>query len=379
MRTASTPAARAAAIAKTDGLRLFKVARAVSLCDADAEDAVQRAFMIYLKRAESLEPAHEVRWLCVVVRNEALAVRRGRETVIEYELSADECSAARPLEEHAVEAERVARSVDALGDLKRDEARALLARAGGYTYAEIAQRFEWSATKTNRVVTEGRRRFLSTFEAIESGERCNGFAAEIAALAAGQATPDQVLRVKPHLKSCSGCRAAVRRLHGSPTTGVAAAFVLPFKWVAERTHQWAIRVAEPLAGASAGSGRGAAATAALSLCLGAGAMCAERVERHDPPTVKVHARSTASPAPRLAPSQTPDRSPAVVPVRTSPPREMVSARTRKLRTSKRKESATSEEFSVAPARASAASSSRSRSAKSPQDAGSAAQEFAVAG
>ena len=47
-------------------------------------------------------------------------------------------------------------ALDGLRAVKPDEARALMARALGWPYAEIAEAFGWSYTKTNRCLAEGR-------------------------------------------------------------------------------------------------------------------------------------------------------------------------------------------------------------------------------
>src|SRR6185436_19434743 len=81
------------------------------------------------------------------------------------------------------------------------------------SYDEIGERYGWSYTKVNRAITEGRRRFLAAFEGIESGEECERFAPIVEALATGSATAAQVLSIRPHLRHCTACRAAVRDLH----------------------------------------------------------------------------------------------------------------------------------------------------------------------
>ena len=72
------PGDRVAAIVARHGELLKRVARSYSLCADDAQDAVQRALEIYMRRVSSLDPATELAWLKVVVKHEALAVRRGR-------------------------------------------------------------------------------------------------------------------------------------------------------------------------------------------------------------------------------------------------------------------------------------------------------------
>src|SRR4051794_41616065 len=71
------PQERAARTVARHGELLSRVARSYSLCADDAQDAVQRALEIYMRRVESLDPATELAWLKGVVKHEALAVRRG--------------------------------------------------------------------------------------------------------------------------------------------------------------------------------------------------------------------------------------------------------------------------------------------------------------
>ena len=86
-------------------------------------------------------------------------------------------------------------------------------KAQGYSYDEIGSRLGWTYTKVNRAITEGRRRFMKVFPAIESGEACEQYVATIAALAGGTASSAEVIEIRPHLRHCSACRATVRRLH----------------------------------------------------------------------------------------------------------------------------------------------------------------------
>ena len=54
---------------------------------------------------------------------------------------------------------------------------------------------------------------MAVFEGIESGEECERFAPIVEALALGSATASQLLAIRPHLRHCIACRAAVRDLH----------------------------------------------------------------------------------------------------------------------------------------------------------------------
>ena len=69
---------------------LLRVARQASLCHDDALDAYQRALEIFVRRVETVDPATEVAWLKVVIRHEAMAIRRARsESVAGEELDLD--------------------------------------------------------------------------------------------------------------------------------------------------------------------------------------------------------------------------------------------------------------------------------------------------
>jgi hypothetical protein len=54
---------------------------------------------------------------------------------------------------------------------------------------------------------------MRVYEGIESGAECERFSPIVEALACGEATSKQVLAIRPHLRHCSACRAAVRDLH----------------------------------------------------------------------------------------------------------------------------------------------------------------------
>jgi RNA polymerase sigma factor (sigma-70 family) len=205
-----------AAVAASHERTLLRVARQASLCHDDALDAYQRALEIFVRRVETVDPATELSWLKVVVRHEAMAIRRARsESVAGEEIDLDSFvpGTERSVEDKLAAEERVRRSAEALRALKPDEAKALLMKAHGLSYDEIGTKNGWSYTKVNRVITEGRRRFLAVYEAIESGEECSRFAAIVEALSTGSASSAEVLQIRPHLRHCTACRATVRDLH----------------------------------------------------------------------------------------------------------------------------------------------------------------------
>ena len=172
---------------------LLRIARQASLCHDDALDAYQRALEIFVRRVETVDPATEVAWLKVVVRHEAMAIRRARmDSVAGDDLDLDSFVPAveRSVEDKLASEERVRRSAEALRALKPDEAKALMMKAHGLSYAEIGAQNGWSYTKVNRAVTEGRRRFISAYEGIESGAECERFEPIVQALGAGSGDND---------------------------------------------------------------------------------------------------------------------------------------------------------------------------------------------
>jgi RNA polymerase sigma factor (sigma-70 family) len=169
-----------------------RTARRYSICADDAEDAYQRSLEILLTKAPPIEGDSLVRWMQVVTKREALAVRRQRERLLSgTRFSGGEDDDRDPLDsiasegagptELAASRERVARSREALRALKPQELRALTLKAQGYSYAEIGEITGWTYTKINRCMAEGRKRFLQVFSDIEEGRRCEELATALSA------------------------------------------------------------------------------------------------------------------------------------------------------------------------------------------------------
>ena len=134
---------------------LMRVARQASLCHDDALDAYQRALEIFVRRVATVDPETEVAWLKVVVRHEAIAIRRSRSESVtgdDVDLDAFVPTVERSVEEKLVSEERVRRSAEALRALKPDEATALMLKAHGLSYAEIGARQGWSYTNVMSTV-----------------------------------------------------------------------------------------------------------------------------------------------------------------------------------------------------------------------------------
>jgi hypothetical protein len=137
------------------------------------------------------------------------------------------------------------------------------------SYQEIGKHFGWTYTKVNRSITEGRARFLKVFTRLEEGEECETHAAALSALAAGSATSAQVVSIRPHLRHCATCRAAVRDMRFSRARRLA--LLLPLGWFTRLVSRSDVALY-----ASSGGGRFGPAAAVLGICLssvGAGAAC----------------------------------------------------------------------------------------------------------
>src|SRR3954466_12920332 len=135
---ATDAARRVEALIAHHGPALLRVANHFSLCHDDALDAYQRALEIYLRRLGSVDAATEGAWMRVVVKHEAMAIRRARQESVDHEGADldDRAHGGRDVDDEIAGGERVERSVEALTALKPDEARALLLKAEGMSYQE---------------------------------------------------------------------------------------------------------------------------------------------------------------------------------------------------------------------------------------------------
>ena len=61
---------------------LRRTARRFSLCEDDADDALQRGLEILLRQAPTGDARELIRWIQTVVKHEALAIRRDRERTL---------------------------------------------------------------------------------------------------------------------------------------------------------------------------------------------------------------------------------------------------------------------------------------------------------
>src|SRR4051794_26396588 len=213
-------------LVRRHGPEIMAVARRHSRTPEDAEDAYQRGLEILLTKAPSTAPGHLLPWLKTVVKHEAFALHRAREragqpTPPDRLAAANRASA--PPEDHAERLERLQIGAEALARLKPHEMRCMLLLAEGHTYKQIQELTGFSYTKVNRCLTEGRRSFLRRVEGIESGEECARLAPLLSALADGEASAKDMTMLRPPLRPCLACRAALRDAREVPARVAALA------------------------------------------------------------------------------------------------------------------------------------------------------------
>lgn len=214
---------------------LLRLARRHSLCADDAQDAYQRGLEIMLRHADRLDPERAPSWLRTVIKHEAMAVRRARQRDLapgDLDFDRLESRTTPSPDERAAAFETVTRTAEALQRLKPQEVRALWLRAQGNSYEEIGEITGWTRTKVNRCLYEGRRSFLARYAGIASGAECERWQPLLSRLVDGEATREELVELRPHLRACPACRGVVRDLHRSAAP---LAIVLPVG-VSEQAH-----------------------------------------------------------------------------------------------------------------------------------------------
>ncbi|HEX4306489.1 MAG TPA: RNA polymerase sigma factor [Solirubrobacterales bacterium] len=134
---------------------LLGVARRHASCEDDAEEALQEAFAEFLAGYDPSGGAPPLPWLVTVTKRACWRAKEKRGVCLEPATLAGMVVGDVP-----DQAARVAGRDEArrrLGALKRDERRALVLHAAGFTYPEIGERSGWTHTKVNRCLYEGRK------------------------------------------------------------------------------------------------------------------------------------------------------------------------------------------------------------------------------
>jgi RNA polymerase sigma factor (sigma-70 family) len=201
------------------GAQILATARRYAATPEDAEDACQRGLEILLTKAPSTSEEELIPWLKTVVKHEAFALRRQRERhspVTDDGELRDRPAIAGVTHEQAERLERLRQGAEALGHLKPHEIRALVLKAEGFSYREICAMTGWSYTKVNRLLTEGRRAFLRRVSGIQRGADCARYEPLLSALADGEASAEDLAVLRPHMRTCLSCRAALREFRAAP-------------------------------------------------------------------------------------------------------------------------------------------------------------------
>jgi RNA polymerase sigma factor (sigma-70 family) len=144
---------------------LLGIAIRNSVNPADAEEALQEAFVSFIGAFDPDGPAPPLPWLILTLKRQCWARRRheqldrragqpcGGEEELDFRLESIPDRASSPEELAALADTR-----ELLAALKPDHRRALGLKAMGYSYREIGEITGWTLTKTNRCLVEGRAR-----------------------------------------------------------------------------------------------------------------------------------------------------------------------------------------------------------------------------
>jgi RNA polymerase sigma factor (sigma-70 family) len=277
-------------LVRRHGAQIMSTALRYAASPEDAEDAYQRGLEILLTKAPTTSADELVPWLKTVVKHEAFALRKQRER---QGLPTDQepgGAEAVGTHEQVERLDRLQRGAEAMQRLKPQEIRCMLLLAEGHSYKQIQAITGFSYTKVNRCLTEGRRSFLRKVEGIEAGAECERLAPALSALADGVATSRDMAALRPHLRTCLSCRAALRDAREVPARVAALAPIgllagapaasAPrglFEWLNERVTLLALRGQDLVETASSHKLAAAAASAAA---LGGGGIATVEVSHH---------------------------------------------------------------------------------------------------
>lgn len=200
-----------------NGPTLIRYASRYTESLADAEDAYQRAMEIALTKAPVASDRDVLAWLYVVVRNEALRIRKARHR--EQPHSDDELVAlagsgpsADAQDPHLVYAwkERYRTLQDALAGLTTSQKTCVMLRSAGASRQEIQNITGFSLRKVERSIVEGRRRIRDFEMRTAEGAECAPMAELIERTVASEATDEERQRLARHVRHCGACRAEFR-------------------------------------------------------------------------------------------------------------------------------------------------------------------------
>jgi RNA polymerase sigma factor (sigma-70 family) len=122
--------------------------------DADAEEAVQFAFLAFMEHFNPEGGAPPLAWLTLTLKRECWM--RNRRSSRNFSAEVPIAAEAPGPEESIERSEAVVEAREALGQLKPAERRAIGLIAAGYSYREVGEITGWTYTKINRCASEGR-------------------------------------------------------------------------------------------------------------------------------------------------------------------------------------------------------------------------------
>ncbi|MEA2408866.1 MAG: hypothetical protein QOE69_2985 [Thermoleophilaceae bacterium] len=313
------------------GAQIFATARRYAATPEDAEDAFQRGIEILLTKAPSTREEELIPWLKTVVKHEAFALRRQRDRhspVTDDGELRDRPAPTAVTHEQAERLERLRQGAEALGHLKPHEMRALLLKAEGFSYREICSMTGWSYTKVNRLLTEGRRAFLRRVSGIQRGADCARYEPMLSALADGEASADDLALLRPHMRTCLSCRAALREFRATPErvasvvppAALAVSDGGPLRNLFESLlgaaqHKTAVLGERVQAAAELATGQKLAVVAASAAALAGGGTAAHQYANHHGPPLAAQVREADAEqeADVIAETPPPSTSPAEAP------------------------------------------------------------------
>ena len=202
----------------------------------------------------------------------------------------------------------------------------------------------WSYTKVNRLLTEGRRTFLRRVSGIQRGADCVRYEPLLSALADGEASAEELAQLRPHMRTCLSCRAALREFRAMPerVASVVPAAALaagdgggPLRSLFESLvgaaeHKTAAMGERLHAAAELATGQKVAAVAASAAALAGGGTAIDELASHHPRARAAQVEQPAEEPVTEAPTEPP---PPVLPRATpgtgegEPPAEPVAAPT----------------------------------------------------
>jgi RNA polymerase sigma factor (sigma-70 family) len=401
----------ALALLQRHGASIMATARRFAATAEDAEDAYQRGVEILLTKAPTTAEEELVPWLRTVIKHEAWALRRQRQRgapVTDDGEVPEGFSETALTHEQAERLERLRLGAEAMKQLKPQEVRALLLKAEGYSYKQIQDITGWTYTKVNRCLTEGRKAFLERVAGIEAGSECERLAPLLSRLVDGEANAEDLAALRPHIRTCLSCRAALREYRSAPATAAALVPAAAFLGGAPSRSfsEVSARLAESMSGwvqkghsvvEMASAQKIAAVAASTAVVAGGGAATVKRVaERPAEPARAAEVRearsveSARSASMPVSPAQPPsvNTGPSLAEVRAARARERERREEQRVREIERETPPGQQEFDPAfasgestsePATASASSTAAPAPAPPPSDSGTSgggAEEFA---